>query len=165
MEETVCSNPLLDIICKLVGSGLITLFEFDSVALSGDTGNEAPLLLCELEKKLSSCSYILHAVPFPHATTSHTFVLEQHKPSKAQFSHHLVEELLSCDECNDERGPTSSTDQESWLEWKLYLSQFWQGEYSRALEKAIIQRPIYIAHETCPFFMTTCKYGGSEQKI
>ena len=78
MEETVCSNPLLDIICKLVGSGLITLFAFDSVALSGDTGNEAPLLLCELEKKLSSCFCILHAVPFPHATASHTFVLEQH---------------------------------------------------------------------------------------
>lgn len=43
MEETMCSNPLLDIICKLVGRGLVPLFEFDSLALSGDMGNEVPL--------------------------------------------------------------------------------------------------------------------------
>lgn len=62
-RNSVFKSPFWDIICKLVGSGLITLFEFDSVALSGDTGKRSSSALVRLEKKLSSCSYILHAVP------------------------------------------------------------------------------------------------------
>ena len=64
MEETVCSNSLLDIICKLVGSGLIPLFEFDSITFSVTWETKVLCCLRELEKKLNSCFYILHAVPF-----------------------------------------------------------------------------------------------------
>jgi len=65
--KKLCSNPLLDIICKLADgliSGLIPLFEFDGITFSVTWEMKVLCSLRELEKKLNSCFCILHVVPF-----------------------------------------------------------------------------------------------------
>lgn len=64
----MCPNSLLDVICKLVGTGLIPLFQFDNMALNGDTRKEVPLFFARGRKE---AEFLLvytacHALPYCH---------------------------------------------------------------------------------------------------